>query len=63
VGRFIIEYDMKALFTAVAGGSDGTIASAWVMKEASARSQSKPNYSDIANAVGLRKASSDSTEF
>jgi CO/xanthine dehydrogenase Mo-binding subunit len=32
----VIEYDNKALFSAVGGGSDGTTASAWVMKEAAA---------------------------
>jgi xanthine dehydrogenase molybdenum-binding subunit len=30
----ILEYDEKAIFTPVGGGSDGTTASAWVMKEA-----------------------------
>ncbi|MBP1623338.1 MAG: hypothetical protein H6Q07_1358, partial [Acidobacteria bacterium] len=30
----ILLYDNKALFTPVGGGSDGTSASAWVMKEA-----------------------------
>ncbi len=33
----ILSYDEKALFTPVGGGSDGTTASAWVMKEAAAR--------------------------
>jgi len=30
----ILEYDEKAIFTPVGGGSDGSTASAWVMKEA-----------------------------
>jgi CO/xanthine dehydrogenase Mo-binding subunit len=30
----ILQYDDKAIFTPVGGGSDGTTASAWVMKEA-----------------------------
>ncbi len=30
----VIEYDMKAVFTPVGGGSDGTSAGAWVIKEA-----------------------------
>ena len=30
----VIDYDMKAAFTPVGGGSDGTTAGAWVMKEA-----------------------------
>jgi xanthine dehydrogenase molybdenum-binding subunit len=30
----VIEYDMKASFTPVGGGSDGTTAGAWVIKEA-----------------------------
>ena len=30
----VIEYDRRAVFTPVGGGSDGTTASAWVMKEA-----------------------------
>jgi CO/xanthine dehydrogenase Mo-binding subunit len=30
----ILSYDAKAIFTPVGGGSDGTTASAWVMKEA-----------------------------
>jgi CO/xanthine dehydrogenase Mo-binding subunit len=30
----ILQYDNKAIFTPVGGGSDGTTASAWVMKEA-----------------------------
>jgi CO/xanthine dehydrogenase Mo-binding subunit len=33
----ILLYDNKALFTPVGGGSDGTTASAWVMKEAAVR--------------------------
>jgi CO/xanthine dehydrogenase Mo-binding subunit len=33
----IIQHDMKAPFQPVGGGSDGTTASAWVMKEASAK--------------------------
>ena len=33
----IIEYDTKAAFTPVGGGSDGTTAGAWVMKEAAAK--------------------------
>jgi xanthine dehydrogenase molybdenum-binding subunit len=32
----VIQYDMKAVFTPVGGGSDGTTSSAWVMKEAAA---------------------------
>ena len=33
----ILLYDNKAIFTPVGGGSDGTTASAWVMKEAAVR--------------------------
>ncbi len=33
----VLLYDNKALFTPVGGGSDGTSASAWVMKEAAVR--------------------------
>jgi len=33
----IIQHDMKAPFQPVGGGSDGTTAAAWVMKEAAAR--------------------------
>jgi CO/xanthine dehydrogenase Mo-binding subunit len=33
----ILSYDPKAIFTPVGGGSDGTTASAWVMKEAALR--------------------------
>ncbi|NLV30288.1 MAG: molybdopterin-dependent oxidoreductase, partial [Acidobacteria bacterium] len=33
----ILQYDNRAFFTPVGGGSDGTTASAWVMKEAAVR--------------------------
>jgi len=33
----ILHYDNKAIFTPVGGGSDGTTASAWVMKEAAVK--------------------------
>jgi CO/xanthine dehydrogenase Mo-binding subunit len=36
----IIQHDMKAPFQPVGGGSDGTTASAWVMKEAAAKLKS-----------------------
>jgi CO/xanthine dehydrogenase Mo-binding subunit len=37
----ILQYDEKAIFTPVGGGSDGTTASAWVMKEAAVACRKK----------------------
>jgi CO/xanthine dehydrogenase Mo-binding subunit len=49
----IIEYDNKAPFTPVGGGSDGTTAASWVMKEAAALCKKKVLEAALNAANGM----------